>query len=239
MGVPTNGRKTITHTNPKRQHHQLQVGKSVPMVATGYCRHKSLKRCRRSIGHRAPTASGDREQDIPDWLHPFTEGLVEGESDHPAVLVKQFPQHFLRIYSSETLEHGLDQKSLTIFYWICLERGDGGWRKNHTSQLKPKTYQATQQPIISTPDMHCTSRLSALTVPCSGNTEFQWQSRSHMASNRFMKIKNSPESWLPRERFHDSAEARRPNRTFKSGASESETSITCEEAHGRLQSWSR
>ena len=26
-----------------------------------------------------PTASGDRKQDIPDWLRPFTEGLVEGE----------------------------------------------------------------------------------------------------------------------------------------------------------------
>ena len=79
--------------------------------------------------------------------------------DHPAVLVKQFPQHFLRIFQRDPRTR-LDQKSLTVFYWICLERGDGGWRGNHTSQLKPKTYQATQQPIISTPDMHCTSRLS-------------------------------------------------------------------------------
>ena len=31
-------------------------------------------------GDRLPTASGDREQDIPDWLQPFTEGLVERES---------------------------------------------------------------------------------------------------------------------------------------------------------------
>ena len=29
----------------------------------------------------ADAASGDhREQDVPDWLQPFTEGLVEGES---------------------------------------------------------------------------------------------------------------------------------------------------------------
>ena len=31
-------------------------------------------------GDRAPTASGDQEQDIPDWLEQFTESLVEGES---------------------------------------------------------------------------------------------------------------------------------------------------------------
>ena len=31
-------------------------------------------------GDRAPTASGDREQDLLDWLQPFTEGLVDGES---------------------------------------------------------------------------------------------------------------------------------------------------------------
>ena len=31
-------------------------------------------------GDQAPTASGDREQDLPDWLQPSTEGLVEGES---------------------------------------------------------------------------------------------------------------------------------------------------------------
>ena len=31
-------------------------------------------------GDRPPTASGDREQDIPDWLQSFTEGPVEGTS---------------------------------------------------------------------------------------------------------------------------------------------------------------
>ena len=30
---------------------------------------------------RAPIASGDREQDLPDWRHPFTEGLVEAEAE--------------------------------------------------------------------------------------------------------------------------------------------------------------
>ena len=31
-------------------------------------------------GDQPPTASEDQEQDIPDWLQPFTEGLEEGES---------------------------------------------------------------------------------------------------------------------------------------------------------------
>ena len=31
-------------------------------------------------GDRAPTASGDREYDIPRWLQPFKEGLAEGEA---------------------------------------------------------------------------------------------------------------------------------------------------------------
>ena len=30
--------------------------------------------------HRTPTASGDREQDSPDWPQPFTEDVVVGES---------------------------------------------------------------------------------------------------------------------------------------------------------------
>ena len=31
-------------------------------------------------GGPPPTASGDREQDIPDWFQPFTVGLVERSS---------------------------------------------------------------------------------------------------------------------------------------------------------------
>ena len=31
-------------------------------------------------GDPPPTASGDREQEIPDWFQPFTEGLVDGAS---------------------------------------------------------------------------------------------------------------------------------------------------------------
>ena len=30
-------------------------------------------------GNRTPTGSGSREQDIPDWLQQFTDGLAEGE----------------------------------------------------------------------------------------------------------------------------------------------------------------
>ena len=37
----------------------------------------------RETGRRPLTASGDREQDVPGWLQPFTEGLVEGEAGSP------------------------------------------------------------------------------------------------------------------------------------------------------------
>ena len=42
---------------------------------------------------------------------------------------------------------------------MCLERG-GGWRGDLTRQLKPEASRTTQPPIMSTPDMQCTSHLS-------------------------------------------------------------------------------
>ena len=45
------------------------------------CIHsKSTKRWQCSIGRRTAASFEDREKDIPDWSHTFTEGLVEGES---------------------------------------------------------------------------------------------------------------------------------------------------------------
>ena len=46
----------------------------VPMVVPG------AEAMQKQQGDPTPTASGDREQHIPDWLEPFTEGLAEGES---------------------------------------------------------------------------------------------------------------------------------------------------------------
>ena len=40
----------------------------------------------------ADAASGDREQDIPDWLQPLTEGLVEGESGSSGTARKKNPK---------------------------------------------------------------------------------------------------------------------------------------------------
>ena len=52
------------------------AGRKLVYQSSHNCRDKAPKRCRCSIG-RPPTASGDREQDIPDRLQPVTEGLVE------------------------------------------------------------------------------------------------------------------------------------------------------------------
>ena len=52
---------------------------------------------------RAPTASGDREQGIPDWLHSVTEELVEGESGSSGIAGETIPK-YPRPHSSETLE---------------------------------------------------------------------------------------------------------------------------------------
>ena len=51
-----------------------------------------------------PTASGDRKQDIPDWLRPFTEGLVEGESGSSGSAGETSPKNTASTHSSETLE---------------------------------------------------------------------------------------------------------------------------------------
>ena len=49
-------------------------------------------------GDPTPTASGDREQDFPDWLQPFTEGQAKGESESSGSAGgKQFPKHLVHI----------------------------------------------------------------------------------------------------------------------------------------------
>ena len=70
--------RTIAHIDSTWQNHELQVGKCVPTVVPGVVVETSLRSdADAASGDRTPTASGDREQDFPDWLKPFTEGLVE------------------------------------------------------------------------------------------------------------------------------------------------------------------
>ena len=63
-------RRTITHIDPTWQNHQLHVGKFCTSSRTWSFVDTSPR-------SDADAASG---QGIPDWLQPFTEGLVEGES---------------------------------------------------------------------------------------------------------------------------------------------------------------
>ena len=52
---------------------------SVPIVLLGMVVDNSPRSdADAASGDQAPTASGDRKQDIPDWLQPLSEGLVEG-----------------------------------------------------------------------------------------------------------------------------------------------------------------
>ena len=99
-----------------------------------------------------PTASGDREQDVPDWLQPFAQGLVEGKSglvegksgssgSAGETITKTPPPHLPARFEQKTVSNSTDQKSSKVLYWICLER-----RGDHTRQLEPETSQTTQQP---------------------------------------------------------------------------------------------
>ena len=71
-------------------------------------------------GDRPPIASGDREQDIPDWLQPFTEGLVEGESGSPdsaGETIPKTPPHIPARFKNAA------PKSSKALCWMCPERG--------------------------------------------------------------------------------------------------------------------
>ena len=78
-------------------------------------------------------------------------------------------------------------------------------------------------------NMQFASQLSALIVSRPGNMDWQWQYRSHISFTFSLMIKTLSEAWPPHVGNRDSAKARRPIHTFKSGASECKTSNTCEE----------
>ena len=68
-----NGRKTINHIDQTWQYDQLQVGTCVPTVLPRGIVDTSPR-------SDADAASVDREEDLPDSLQPFTDGLIERES---------------------------------------------------------------------------------------------------------------------------------------------------------------
>ena len=91
MGIPTNGKKTIPHINQGLKQTHCKSEHCAPTVVPGV-----------SVDTRAQSdadaASGDREQDIPDWLQHSRKDWYEENLDHPAVLVKRFPKYVLHIF---------------------------------------------------------------------------------------------------------------------------------------------
>ena len=78
------------------------------------CRHKSPKRCRCI---RRPTAdSFGRPQDIPHWLQPFTEGLVEREAGSSRSAGEKMPTFFLHVSQRDPGTHLEGHTILTLFF---------------------------------------------------------------------------------------------------------------------------
>ena len=74
---------------------KITNGKSencVPIVAPGFSVNARPRSDADAASEdRAPTASGEREQDLPDCLQPFTGGLAEGESGTSCAAGETFP----------------------------------------------------------------------------------------------------------------------------------------------------
>ena len=73
--------RTIAHIDPQWKIINFKSEMFVAIVVARVTIETSLRGdADAASGGRALTGSGDGEQDIPDWLKPFTEGLVAGES---------------------------------------------------------------------------------------------------------------------------------------------------------------
>ena len=80
MGIFKNGRKTSTRINQEWKTVHCKSENCAPLVVPGVIVDTSPRSdVNAASGDRPPTSSGDREQNIPNWLQPFTEGLVEGK----------------------------------------------------------------------------------------------------------------------------------------------------------------
>ena len=95
-----------------------------------------------------------------------------------AVLVKHFSTFLSHILVRLKRKQDSTMQSTNLQRY-CVGCALGGWRGHHTRQLKhTRSKKQHKLIIISTPNMQCTSYLSALMVPLSRNTDLQWQSRS-------------------------------------------------------------
>ena len=81
--------ESITHIDPNGKIMNCKSGHAAPIVTPGAVVDTSHRSdADAALGDRAPTVSGDQEQDLQDWLETFTDGL----GDHPAFVVKNFPK---------------------------------------------------------------------------------------------------------------------------------------------------
>ena len=145
--------------------------------------------------------------------------------------MKQFPKQLLHIFQRDPKK----QQDSTIqfknpqryFVRYALNAGSG-WSLDQMRQLKNRQHPTPRELVNSTPNMQCSSHLSALIVSRRANTALQWQYRSCISSMCSVTSKALPESCPPHVRFHDSATVRRLNHTFTSGVSESKTLNTAQ-----------
>ena len=86
LGVRVSG-KTTTHIGPTCEN-QLQVWIFVPMETAS--------------GDPTPTTSWDREQNLSDWLKPFTERIRRRRIWIIRECWKPFPKHLLHIFQRDT-----------------------------------------------------------------------------------------------------------------------------------------
>ena len=135
-------------TLTKHGTYALQLENCVPMIVLGVIVDTSPRSdATAASGDRQQTASGDREQDIPHWLQPLTDGrrriwIIQ------QVLVKQSPEHFFHIFQGARNTHRIQQYSLHILSGTLLVMPgtrEGGWRLDplrhvkHTTHPKPRS----------------------------------------------------------------------------------------------------
>ena len=158
LGIPANGRKTITHVNQGWTTSSLQVGNfCADSRALNHCRGKSPCDANAASGNRPPTAPGGpraRKSRLA-FSHPRKKNCWTEHQDHPAVLVTQSPAHLSQTCQRHPISNRMQPCSPHIFRGTLIEfalNAGGGWRGYHTRQIKPNRSETTQQPIISTPD---------------------------------------------------------------------------------------
>ena len=170
MGIPTNARKPFGRTWI-----HFIVGTRPRSDANA------------ASGDRPPTASGDREQDTPHWLQPFTEGVVEGESGSSGSAGERVPTtppgHIIPVRLKLKQDSSIPFKNSQRYFFGCALNAVRSWTLDHVRLLKK--YSSPKQLVNSTPNTQCASHLSALIVSSQRNLEMPWQNRSYISSTFF------------------------------------------------------